>query len=124
MLGKIPVEIEQTTNAIQNFTSLHLYIPTAQRDTPIGFRHHEAKTGHMLEQAKQLLSIPVDGNLHGSTFRGQRWPRQVLTRLEDLVCETDELRSVLCAHKVTSCDVRLAVVCLLVAIPGEGPASG
>ena len=118
------MEIEGTANVTQNFTSLGLHIFTAQRDTPIGVQAQEADSGHVLDQAKQLLSIPVDGGAHGSTFRGQRWPRQVLARLEDLVFELDELRAVFCAHKVTLCNIRLAEVFLLVVITGKKPASG
>lgn len=112
MLGKMPVEIEGTANIMQNLTSLDHRIPPAQRYTLIGVQDQEAKFGHVLDHAKQLLSISVDGDVHGSIFRGQRWPRQVLARLEDLVLELDELRSVLYAHKMTLCNIRLPEVFL------------
>ena len=75
----MPVEIEGTANVMQNLTSLGLHISTAQTDTPIILQAQEADSGHVLDQAKQLLSIPVDGHAHGSIFRGKAghgkfWP--------------------------------------------------
>ena len=77
----------------------------------------------MLDQTKQLLSIPIDDDVHGPIFRGQRWPHQVVARLEDFVFDLDEPRLVPCTHKTTPRNIRLAEVLLHVMIPGKKPAS-
>ena len=72
----------------------------------------------MLDQTKLLLNHPVDGDVHHSVSPGQSPTNLILARLEDLVFELDDLRSILCVHQTTLPFLSLAKLLMLVVIPG------
>ena len=72
----------------------------------------------MLDQTKLLLNHPVGDDVHDSISPGQSPTNLVLGRLDDLVFELDDLRSILCVQQTTLRNLSLAKVLLLVVIPG------
>ena len=70
ILGKTPVRTGRPDLVMQSLTTLDLHIATARSDTEVAVWGQEADPEHVLEQAKHLLSISVDGDARDSVLRG------------------------------------------------------